>query len=58
MLKTRADLDALRAQYSAAAAAEEKKILVCAGTGCVSSGSLDIFDRLRQLMQQIGRAHV
>ncbi len=56
MLKTRADLDALRAQYSAAAAAEEKKILVCAGTGCVSSGSLDIFDRLRQLMQQRGVA--
>ncbi len=54
MLKTRADLDALRERCAAAARAEEKKILVCAGTGCVSSGSLDIFDRLREIMSEKG----
>ena len=56
MLKTRADLDALRACYEASAGAEQKKILVCAGTGCVSSGSLDIFARLTELMRQKGIA--
>ena len=54
MLKTRADLDALRACYEASAGAEQKKILVCAGTGCVSSGSLDIYARLVELMRQKG----
>jgi NADH-quinone oxidoreductase subunit F len=31
---------------------EKKKILVCAGTGCVSSGSLAIHSRLAALMQE------
>ena len=31
---------------------EKNRILVCAGTGCVSSGSLDIFDRLSELMKE------
>ncbi len=54
MLKTRQELQALRQTYQTAAAAQEKKILVCTGTGCVSSGSLDIYARLQELMAQRG----
>ena len=52
MLHNREELQKARQIYADALTAEEKKILVCAGTGCVSSGSLEIFDRLTQLMQE------
>ena len=45
MLKNRQDLIALREGCMAAAQLQKRRILVCAGTGCVSSGSLKIFDR-------------
>ncbi len=54
ILKNREDLRALRAKCAAALKLETKKILVCAGTGCVSSGSLDIFDRLKSLLEERG----
>jgi NADH-quinone oxidoreductase subunit F len=47
-------LGALRAAREACAESfqnEKKKILVCAGTGCVSSGSLEIYERLIALMK-------
>lgn len=31
---------------------ETKKILVCGGTGCVAGGSLEIFDRLKALLEE------
>ena len=52
MLKNREDLRKLRNTYMKSLAAEEKKILVCAGTGCISSGSLEIYDKLTQLMKE------
>lgn len=54
MLNSRQQLDDLRAVYSHSIEQEKKRILVCGGTGCVSSGSLDIFERLKQLMQDRG----
>ncbi len=51
MLKNREDLINLRNIYGKSLNEEKKKILVCAGTGCISSGSLDIFDKLTQLMK-------
>ena len=45
-LTSRQELQMLREIYARSLAAEQKKILVCAGTGCISSGSLEIFDRL------------
>ena len=54
MLKNRQELIELREAYKASAKAQEKRILVCAGTGCVSSGSLNIFDRLKELIEQNG----
>lgn len=51
-LTSRADLDAFRSLCSEALACETKKILVCGGTGCVAGGSLDIYDKLLQLIQE------
>ena len=52
MLKNREDLQKLREACKKAMAAEERKILVCTGTGCVSSGSLDIYAELVRLMKE------
>lgn len=52
MLKSREDLINLRSIYSNSAKTETKKILVCAGTGCVAGGSLDIYDELVRLMKE------
>ncbi len=47
MLKDRQELRAFREECVRAYNAYKRKILVCAGTGCVSSGSLNIYARLR-----------
>jgi len=52
MLHNRKDLQNARRAYIDSLEKETKKILVCAGTGCVSSGSLVIYDRLKSLMQE------
>ena len=52
--RNREDLNEARIIYGAALEKETKKILVCAGTGCVSSGSLEIFDRLRSILEEKG----
>ncbi len=54
MLKNREELKTLRESCKKSAAAQGKKILICAGTGCISSGSLEIYDRLKQLMDEAG----
>jgi NADH-quinone oxidoreductase subunit F len=51
-IKDKTDLRETRDALKKALAAEGKKILVCAGTGCVSSGSLEIYDRLISLMKE------
>lgn len=54
MLKSREELIAYRESARAAYAAQEKKIIVCAGTGCVAGGSIGIYDRLKALMEEKG----
>jgi NADH-quinone oxidoreductase subunit F len=54
VLRDRAALQEARRGYAQALAAERKKILVCAGTGCVSSGSLKLHARLIELMKERG----
>lgn len=51
MLQTRNDLIALRSICKKHLSNEKQKILVCAGTGCISSGSLDIYDQLLALLK-------
>jgi (2Fe-2S) ferredoxin len=52
MLKVRDDLIKMRYTYARSLAAESKKILVCAGTGCISSGSLEIYKHLQTIMNE------
>ena len=54
IIKTREELRKLREEYAASLAGEKKKILICAGTGCISSGSLVIYDELRKIMEAHG----
>lgn len=53
-LNNREDLINARQLCANSIAHEKQRILVCAGTGCVSSGSLEIFDRLNELMKENG----
>ncbi len=53
-LNNREDLILLRKECEKSYKAQEKKILVCAGTGCVSSGSLFIYDKLKELIEKHG----
>ncbi len=52
MLLTREDLQNARTQYKTALDAQRTKILVCAGTGCVAGGSLDIHAELVRLVKE------
>lgn len=54
MLKSRKDLQSLREIYKNSAKSEKKKILVCGGTGCVAGGSLDIYQRFIDIMNEKG----
>ena len=54
MLKSREELKAYREAAVAAYGAQAEKIIVCAGTGCVASGSLNIYDKLKSLMEEKG----
>ena len=54
MLLNRNDLIDARHIYRKSFEKEEKKILICAGTGCVAGGSLDIYDEFIKLMKEKG----
>ena len=54
MIRTREELRKLREIYAASLGEEDKKILICAGTGCISSGSLEIYDELKKIMEERG----
>ncbi|MDT8899874.1 NADH-quinone oxidoreductase subunit NuoF [Anaeroselena agilis] len=56
MLLSREALQNARAKYKNALEAQQKKILVCAGTGCVAGGSLDIHAELVRLINEQGLA--
>ena len=51
-LGSRQELEEFRHSCEKALQAEKTKILVCGGTGCVAGGSLDIYARLRELMEE------
>ena len=54
MLNNRQDFIAYREDSVKAYAAQTKKIIVCAGTGCVAGGSLHIHAKLNEIMQAKG----
>jgi len=51
-LSNRSELTSLRRACAGALQLETRRILVCAGTGCVSSGSMKIFERLKTLLEE------
>ncbi len=51
---TRERLDALRAEAKTLLAADSREVLICAGTGCIAGGSLNIYDRLKALCEERG----
>jgi len=54
MLTSRQELQALRAQATERLQAENKRIIVCAGAGCVSKGALKIYDKFADIMKEKG----
>ncbi|MBO7344646.1 MAG: NADH-quinone oxidoreductase subunit NuoF [Clostridia bacterium] len=54
MLKSKEELQALRSQVKEAFDAESKRIIVCAGAGCVSKGALKIYDKFAEIMKEKG----
>lgn len=44
-------LEQLRESYQNTLSLQTKKILVCAGTGCVAGGSLDIYERFKKFAE-------
>ena len=54
MLKSREELQALRADAAKRMQAENKRIIVCAGAGCVSKGALKIYDKFADIMKTKG----
>ena len=53
-LRSRDALDEYIRLYSKEVDAQEKKVLICAGTGCVAGGSLGIYDRIISLVKEKG----
>lgn len=54
MLLSRNDLINVKNIYNNSFKKQNKKILICAGTGCVAGGSLDIYDEFIRLMKKKG----
>ncbi|ACD22341.1 NADH-quinone oxidoreductase subunit NuoF [Clostridium botulinum] len=53
-INTREELNSSIKKCKLALGKQSKQILICGGTGCVASGSLKIYDRLKELIEQRG----
>ncbi|AJH01154.1 NADH dehydrogenase [Clostridium beijerinckii] len=53
-INTREELNDISSKYKAALVRQRKQILVCAGTGCVAGGSLNIYRRFKEIIQEKG----
>ena len=54
MLENREQLIDFRQKEAQAYNSQVEKIIICAGTGCVAGGSLDVYEKLRELMASEG----
>lgn len=55
-INTREELESVRIKYKQSLDCQYKKILICAGTGCVAGGSLEIYARMQEIMKEKGLA--
>ncbi len=53
-INTRQELKQRRKEYAASLKMQKKQILICAGTGCVAGGSLDIYARIQEILKERG----
>lgn len=53
-INTREELNDISSKYKAALVRQRKQILVCAGTGCVAGGSLNIYRRFKEIIKEKG----
>ncbi|MBR2528669.1 MAG: NADH-quinone oxidoreductase subunit NuoF [Blautia sp.] len=53
-ISSSADLQSRQQAAAQAMELQDKRVVVCCGTGCVSGGSLKIYDRLKELCEQAG----
>ena len=53
-LNNRAEFQAIQEKYTAIHNSENRKILVCCGNGCVSSGSLKIYEEMKNAVEAAG----
>ncbi len=53
-LNSRAEFEALQQKYAAIAEAQKRKVLVCCGNGCVSSGSLKVYEAMKESVDSHG----
>jgi NADH-quinone oxidoreductase subunit F len=54
MIKNYDDLLSLEYLYKKSLDKQRKKVLVCAGTGCVAGGSLAIYEKIKALVKENG----
>lgn len=54
MIKSRKELQKLRAELSAQYKAEKKRVIICAGAGCVSKGALKVHRKIEEIMREMG----
>ncbi|WP_455717236.1 NADH-quinone oxidoreductase subunit NuoF [Anaerosporobacter sp.] len=53
-INTREELETKRSKFKQALSTQYKQILICAGTGCVAGGSLVIYEKLKELIEEKG----
>ena len=53
-INTREELEARRKVYAASLKTQRKQILICAGTGCVAGGSLNIYAKMQEILMERG----
>lgn len=54
METTNKNIEQIAEQYKECKAQIKKRIVVCAGTGCIASGSLKVYDELKKQIEQAG----
>ena len=50
-IKNREELIAKQEEYRASLNSQRKQILICAGTGCVAGGSLEIYAKMKDMIE-------
>ena len=51
-IETREQLIAKQKEYHDSLNSQRKQILICAGTGCVAGGSLEIYAKMKEIIEE------